>query len=119
MSMEKSVNWTEVRDNTTNVRPLTISDFGAKIIDNATKAEYPKTPEILKCYNRLSNSIISLDEVTKANCAEDEITDNKKAVYTSYNELVNEIQNYLNSHDDADAKFHLRQLVLEFGSYRK
>ncbi len=116
--METLPNWVEERNSDTSTRPLVDDDFAARLIANANEHKYPKTPELVKYYVRLKLSIKSLQEVEFARCAEDEIKANKKVVYSSYNELINEIQNYLNSHTDAEAKYFYNSLVLKFGHYR-
>lgn len=117
--MEQLPEWVMERNSNPDVKPLTTFDFGARLIDNANNANYPKTPEIIKHYTNLASSLLALTDVQLAGCSEDEIKNNKKAVYNSYNELVNEIQNYLNSHDDEEARFHYKELVMHFGKYRK
>ncbi|MES2764188.1 MAG: hypothetical protein V4677_18370, partial [Bacteroidota bacterium] len=116
--MEQLPTWVVERNSNKVVRPLTILDFGARLIDNANKAQYSNTPEIIKSYAKLATSLKCLDSVSFIGCSKDEVNCNKKAVYTSYNELINEIQNYLNSHQDKEARFHLRELVMKYGHYR-
>lgn len=118
MIMQQIPPWVTECNNNKEVRPLTTLDFGARLIDNANKAQYEKTPSIIQSYTRLFNNLKCLDDVTFNGCSEDEINSNRKAVYTSYNELINEIQNYLNSHQDEEARFHLRELVMKYGHYR-
>lgn len=118
MIMETLPKWIEERNSDTSTRPLANDDFAARLIANAHEHKYPKTPELGKYYVRLKLSLKALQEVEFTRCSEDEIKANKKAVYSSYNELINEIQNYLNSYTDEEAQFFYRSLVLKFGHYR-